>query len=131
LLTACSALALASCSDDEKQVEQRTDTWPTIEQSLANRLADRSDAVAARLDSGDACGAAEEAAQLRAEVTAAIGSIPEVYIEDFSGLVNEIQAQIPPCEHPDDRMEEDEDGKGKGKKKKKKGKKNKDHGDDE
>jgi hypothetical protein len=128
LLTACSALALASCGDDEKQVEQRTDTWPTIEQSLANRLADRSDAVAARLDSGDACGAAEEAAQLRAEVTAAIGSIPEVYIEDFSGLVNEIQAQIPPCEHPDDRMEEDEDGKGKGKKKKKK---NKDHGDDE
>jgi hypothetical protein len=130
LLTACSALALASCGDDEKQVEQRTDTWPTIEQSLANRLADRSDAVAARLDSGDACGAAEEAAQLRAEVTAAIGSIPEVYIEDFSGLVNEIQAQIPPCEHPDDRMEEDEDGKGKGKGKKKK-KKNKDHGDDE
>ncbi|MGH3080555.1 MAG: hypothetical protein ACRDNH_05395 [Gaiellaceae bacterium] len=130
MLTACSALALASCGGDEKQVEQRTDTWPTIEQSLANRLADRSDAVAARLDSGDACGAAEEAAQLRAEVTAAIGSIPEVYIEDFSGLVNEIQAQIPPCEHPDDRMEEDEDGKGKGKGKKRK-KKNKDHGDDE
>jgi hypothetical protein len=124
LLTACSALALGSCGGEGKEVEQRTDTWPTIEQSLANRLAARSDAVAARLDSGDACGAAEEAARLRAEVTASIGSIPEVYVEDFSGLVNEIQAQIPPCEQPDDRM--DEDGKGKGKKK---GKKHKD--DDE
>ena len=104
MLTACSALALGSCGGEGKAVEQRTDTWPTIDQSLANRLAARSDTVAARLDSGDACGAAEEAARLRAEVTASIGSIPEVYVEDFSGLVNEIQAQIPPCEQPDERM---------------------------
>ena len=123
MLTACSALALASCGGDGKEVEQRTDTWPTIKRSLADRLADRSDAVASRLESGDNCGAAEEAARLRAEVTASIGSIPELYVEDFSGLVNEIRAQIPACEQPDDRMEEDEDGKGKGKKK---GKKKKD-----
>jgi hypothetical protein len=131
LLTACSALALGACGGDGEEVERRTDTWPTIEQSLANQLADRSDAVAARLESGDACGAAEEAARLRAEVTASIGSIPEVYVEDFSGLVNEIQAQVPPCEQPDDRMEEDEDGKSKGKGKgKKKGKKNDDEDDE-
>jgi hypothetical protein len=128
LLTACSALALAACGGDQKEVERRTDTWPTIEGSLANRLADRSDAVAGLLDRGDNCGAAEEAARLRADVTASIGSIPEIYVEDFSGLVNEIQAQIPPCEEPDDRMEEDEDGQGKGKKK---GNKDKDDGDDE
>ena len=95
MLTACSALALASCGGDGKEVEQRTDTWPTIERS-PSQGSRRSDAVAARLESGDACGAAEEAARLRAEVTASIGSIPEVYVEDFSGLVNElIQAQIP------------------------------------
>jgi hypothetical protein len=125
LLTACSALALAACGGEQKEVERRTDTRPTIDASLANRLAHRSDAVAGLLDRGDNCRAAEEAARLRAEVTASIGSIPEIYVEDFSGLVNEIQAQIPPCEEPDDRMEEDEDGQGKGKKK---GKKNKDDG---
>jgi hypothetical protein len=122
LLTACSAIALAACGGEEKGTERRTDTWPTIERSLATSLAARSDAVAGLLDRGDNCGAAAEAARLRDEVTASIGSIPEVYVEDFSGLVNEIQAQIPRCEPPpqDDRKEdkEDDDGdRGKGKKK--------------
>jgi hypothetical protein len=121
LLTACSAIALAACGGEEKETERRTDTLPTIERSLATSLAARSDAVADLLDRGDNCGAAAEAARLRDEVTASIGSIPEVYVEDFSGLVNEIQAQIPPCEPPpaDDRKEdkEDEEDRGKGKKK--------------
>jgi hypothetical protein len=127
LLTVYSAMALAACGGEENKTEQRTDTWPTIERSLATSLAARSDAVANLLDRGDNCGAAAEAARLRDEVTASIGAIPEVYVEDFSGLVNEIQAQIPPCEPPpeDDRKEEEEadDDRGKGKKKghKKKG----------
>lgn len=127
MLTACSALALAACGGEQKETEQRTETWPTIERSLATSLAARSDAVADLLDRGDNCGAAAEAARLRDEVTASIGSIPEVYVEDFSGLVNEIQAQIPPCESPpeDDRKE---DGDGDGRKKDKKGK---DRGDDD
>jgi hypothetical protein len=127
LLTACSALALASCGGEQEEVDRRTDTWPTIEGSLASRLADRSDAVAGLLDRGDNCGAAEEAARLRADVTASIGSIPEIYVEDFSGLVNEIQAQIPPCERPDDEKEDDEGDRGKGKKKGK----HKKHGEDD
>jgi hypothetical protein len=129
LLTACSAIALAACGGQEKETERRTDTWPRIERSLAASLAARSDAVADRLDRGDNCGAAAEAARLRDEVTASIGSIPQVYVEDFSGLVNEIQAQIPPCEEPpvDDRKEDkegdDDEDRGKGKEKgKKKGK---------
>jgi hypothetical protein len=124
LLTACSAFALASCGGDQKEVERRTETWPTIEASVANRLADRSDAVAGLLDRGDTCGAAEEAARLRAQVTAAISSIPDIYVEDFSGLVNEIQAQIPPCEQPpsDDKKDDDQDDGTKEKKKKKKSK---------
>lgn len=124
----CSAIALAACGGEENETERRTETWPTIERSLATSLAARSDAVADLLDRGDNCGAAAEAARLRDEVTASIGAIPQVYVEDFSGLVNEIQAQIPPCEPPpeDDRKEdeeEDDDDRGKGKKKghKKKG----------
>jgi hypothetical protein len=135
LLTGCSALVLVACGGDQTEVERRTDTLPTIERSLATSLAARSDAVADLLDRGDNCGAAAEAARLRDDVTAAISSIPEVYVEDFSGLVNEIQAQIPPCEQPpvDDRKEDDEDDedgdRGKGKKKDKgKGKKG---GDDD
>jgi hypothetical protein len=35
-------------------------------------------------------------------VTQAInaGEVPEVYLEDLSGLVNEIEAQIPECAEP-------------------------------
>lgn len=110
---------LSACGGGEAKVEERTQ--PTIDQAIANRLADRSDAVAALLESGDACGAVEEAARLRAEVTASIGAIPEIYVEDFSGLVNEIQAQIPPCRQPAGDEDEDgddgDDGPGKGKKK--------------
>lgn len=118
MLTACSALALAACGGDEKKTERRTDTWPRIERSLANSLAARSEAVADLIDRGDSCGAAGEAAKLRDEVTASIGEIPEVYVEDFSAAVNEIQAQLPPCEAPPVEDEDDRDGgKGKGKKK--------------
>jgi hypothetical protein len=41
-----------------------------------------------------------EGARLRDELSAAIngGVIPEIYLEDLSGVVNEIQALIPPCE---------------------------------
>jgi hypothetical protein len=106
LLTACSAFALASCGGDEPRAEPRTETdtaaAPTIKRAVAERLANRSDKVASLLDSGDACGAAQEASSLRADLTAAISenAIPELYLEDLSGLVNEIQAQIPPCQPP-------------------------------
>jgi hypothetical protein len=58
LLTACSAFALSACSGGETNVEQRTVMQPTIDRAIANRLADRSDAEAALLARGDACGAA-------------------------------------------------------------------------
>jgi hypothetical protein len=61
-----------------------------------------SDEVAQHLDGGDACAASESAARLREGVTAAIndGKVPDVYLEDLSGLVNEIEAQIPACAEP-------------------------------
>lgn len=100
MLTACSALALAACGGGENGIEQNVNPGPPIERGTAEQLAVRSDEVARLLEGGDNCAAMAEGARLRDELTAAIGRgvIPEVYLEDLSGLVNEIQAQIPPCE---------------------------------
>ena len=117
MLTACSALALGACGGGEK----RTDTWPSIDQTLAESLAVRSDGVAERLESGNSCGAKNEAAALERELIAAINrrEIPSVYLEDLLGDVHEIQAQIvcrdvrlPPPPGNDD---EGDGGKGKDK----------------
>ena len=87
--------------------------------------------MADRLDSGDSCGAAESAAQLRERLTAAIndGKVPEAYLEELSGAANELELEVPSCidqvpPPPPDTDEDDDDGKGKGKegKKRKKGK---------
>ncbi len=135
MLTACSALALAACGGGENEVERRTDTRPTIESAVAERLATHSDKVASLLSSGDACGAKQEAGRLRAELTTAIDdrAIPELYLEDLSGVVNELVAQIPPCEvaqqpqpPPDTDREKNER-----KKQKKQDKKKHDHDDDD
>ena len=95
MLTACSALALAACGGGESEVERRTATGPTIESAVAERLATRCDNVADLLESGDARAAADEAGRLRAELTGAINdqAIPELYLEDLSGVVNELEAQ--------------------------------------
>jgi hypothetical protein len=98
LLTACSALALAACGGGNT-VEERPNPGPAIERGTAEQLAVRSDEVARLLEAGDNCTAMAEGARLRDELNAAIsrGVIPEIYLEDLSGIVNEIQAQIPPC----------------------------------
>lgn len=103
---------------------------PRIERATANELAELSDEVAEQLENGDQCAAAASAARLRDGVTQAInaGEVPEIYLEDLSGLTNEIEAQLPQCVEqappPDDGADEDDDdggGRGKGKKDKKKG----------
>jgi uncharacterized lipoprotein YmbA len=129
-LTVCSALVLAGCgggSDNTFTLRQTTTTprLPKIQSAVATQLATRSEVVAQRLDAGDSCGAAEEAAQLRNELTAAINAraIPGLYQEDLSASVNELQASIS-CTPPSD---ENGEGDGHGKKKKDKH----DHGDHE
>jgi len=128
-------LALAACGGGENEVERRTDTRPTIESTVAERLATHSDKVASLLSSGDACGAKQEAGRLRAELTTAIDdrAIPELYLEDLSGVVNELVAQIPPCEvaQPQPPPDMDREKNEKKKKKKKQDKKKHDHDDDD
>jgi hypothetical protein len=118
LLTACSAvlaIALAGCGGDAEEAQPEV-SGPRIERPIATELADLSDEVARQLESGDPCGAAATAARLREGVTAAIndGKVPEVYLEDLSGLANEIEVQIPECaETPP--PDEDDEGRKKGK----------------
>ena len=133
MLTACSALALAACGGGENEVERRTDTRPTIESGVAERLATRSDKVASLLSSGDACGAKQEAGRLRAELTTAIDdrAIPELYLEDLSGVVNELVAQIPPCEVAQPQPPPDTDREKNERKQKKQDKKKHDDDDDD
>ena len=109
---------------------------PRIESAVANDLAAVSEEIADRLESGDRCGAAEAAARLRDGVTAAIneGKVPEVYLEDLSGLANELSFAVRPCATspppPPDEDDDENDDNGRGKKKgKDKDKKDKD-GDD-
>jgi hypothetical protein len=138
-LTALSALALAACGGEDQQAEQRTVAGPTIPAAVAEKLASRSAKVATLLDAGDACEAKQEAAALRADLTASIETIPEIYLEDLSGLVNEIDAQIPACPvvqpppvetNGEDEDEDKDEGKGKDEEKDKdKGKDKDEEGD--
>ena len=106
---------------------------PKIERAVAEQLADLSDELAGSLESGDSCAASQSAARFRAGVTQAIadGKVPDVYLEDLSGLANELELQAPECvEPPPPSDEDDEDDDGKDKKKKKKGKKDKGNDDE-
>lgn len=115
MLTASSAvlvLALVGCGGSEGETETRV-SGPTIERATAERLADLSDELSRSLDDGDPCAATEAAARLREDVTAAIndGKVPPVYLEELSGLANELVEQVPDCVEPTT-TEDDDDGGG-------------------
>jgi hypothetical protein len=118
-------VALVSCGGDGAEEKAAPPRGPTIARSVAAPLAVRSDNLAALLDRGDACGAQREAAALRADLTRAINAraIPDLYLEDLSATVNEIQAQLPPCvnrgedEDDEDAARERRKGKDKGERK--------------
>jgi hypothetical protein len=136
-LTACSgalAVALAGCGGTDEAAETEAQ-GPRIESAIANELAAISEEIADRLESGDRCGAADSAARLRDGVTAAIndGKVPTAYLEDLSGLANELTFEVQPCAEPAAPPEEDEDDDDDESKGKKKGedKKDKDDNDDD
>jgi outer membrane biosynthesis protein TonB len=97
-LIPCVCLLLAACGGSGKQSE--------ISRSAARSLAAQSDAIAASLRSGDSCGAAAQAQQLRSHVERAIasGSIPPRLATDAhraaAGLAAQISCVQPPPPPP-------------------------------
>lgn len=121
---ACAA-ALAGCGGGEPEPERRAEP-PKIPGALADELAQRSDAVAEKLEAGDVCGAALEADALedRVEALIAAGDIPRRYRQELRSeavwLQDNVNCPDPPAPPAppapaEDEDEADEDDKGKGK----------------
>ena len=105
VLVTSATLLLPACGGSE---EDGTNA-PSLPRALAESLADKSDAVAARLDEGDTCGAAQEVTSLQETARAAIdaGKVPVVLADELETTVAELVTQI--------RCEEDDGDRGKGK----------------
>ena len=69
---------------------------PQLPSALAERLAERSDSVAALLETGDACGARSEAQRLQADAIAAVneGAVPTPLQEELLAAVTELAGSI-------------------------------------
>lgn len=131
------ALLLAGCGGGGVQNERAAAPPPRLPHALAQELAQRADAVAARLARGDACAAKAQAATLQRAAIASVARIPAALREELVGGVNDLVARLPHCvppppqtqpppppaQSPPQREDEDErghrgkdHGKGKGKK---------------
>ncbi len=117
---------LAGCGGGEAEPERRSEQ-PKIPSAVANQLADRSEAVAEKLEAGDLCGAAHEADALedRAEALIAAGDIPQRYRDELHSEAIWLRDRVncpepaPPPEEKEDEEEkkeekEEDDNKGKG-----------------
>jgi hypothetical protein len=110
-------MLVAGCGGDERA------TAPPLPAAVAESLAARSDAVAERLEAGNACAARTEAEALQAEAIAAVNDerIPGRYQEELVGSVNALVESIscapapPAAEDEEEDDEEEDDGKGRGK----------------
>jgi hypothetical protein len=134
---------VAGCGGDGRE-----QSVPTLPAAVASELASRSDAVAAKLEADDPCGALADAESLQQEAIAAIdaGRVPRRYQEELTAAVGSLAASItctipPPVpdagaededdheaddeDDDDDEAEDEDDGKGKKSKGKGKGKKGK------
>ena len=102
------AIALAGCGGSTGTSAQR----PALPRAVANDLAAKSDQIAAALDSGDRCGAAELADRLKDAVDAAVsgGQVPTAFQDELEQTATDLQNEVN-CD------EKKEDDKGKGKKK--------------
>jgi hypothetical protein len=69
---------------------------PKLPAPLAQQLAERSDAVAAKFDAGDTCGALADARALQRQVVAAIntGRVPARLQEPLSAAANDLTVRI-------------------------------------
>lgn len=119
-LAAALALAAAGCGDDDGGGSPPTPPEPaTIPAMVGEKLAKKSDEVAAKLNEGDLCEAARKADELAREVDKAADRIPPELLSELRAgteqLVN--TANCPPPPEPEkgkgkDKDEEEGDGEG-------------------
>jgi hypothetical protein len=116
---ACAA-TMAGCGGGDGEAERRAEP-PKIPSDVVDGLAERSDAIADKLEAGDVCGAALEADALVNEARAAVdaGEVPARYEDELIATAVELQNTVncppPPPPQPEEEEEEDEEGKGDGK----------------
>jgi hypothetical protein len=112
LIALGAALATASCGGSS----QSSADEPRLPRAIASDLAEKSEAIAATLDAGDACGAANLADELKDAVDAAVaaGRISPEFQGELEGTAVELQNGINCTQTPEEDKDEDKD---KGKKK--------------
>lgn len=98
-------LVAAGCGGGEREPVAA----PELASALATALAGRSDAVAAKLEANDPCGARLEAAALQAETISAVNAllVPPRYQEELTASVSALIASI---ECPDAQNSDENDG---------------------
>jgi hypothetical protein len=119
ILLVAVVLAASGCGGGERSAQTTAPPRPTLPRTVAEDLADRSDAVADALDAGDVCTAAGRADELLDATITAInsGQVPQEFQEDLQARANELVNTVN-CPPPPTTTEEDEEnGKGRGKKK--------------
>ena len=97
LIALGAALALAGCGGTSTQAIQ-----PRLPHGIAADLADRSEAIAAALDSGDTCQAAQLADELRDAVDSALagGQVPAAFRGQLERTAADLQNEVNCTEKP-------------------------------
>jgi hypothetical protein len=110
-LTSLGLLAAAGCGGGSESPASGAE----IPQQVAQNLAAQADAIAATYESGDVCGAAQQADALLASVTAAVegGRVPAELQDPLTAVATDLVNEIN-CPKPEE-QEEDHKGKGNGK----------------
>ena len=114
------ALALAACGGDAGDSAPNGTTEeaaaPSIRAALAEELARASDKIAASLEAGDGCGAAQRTAELRDSAVAAVenGDVAPELERPLLAAVDRLAVQIV-CEPPEEEDDDGENGNGQGK----------------
>jgi hypothetical protein len=103
LAALCLAIALVACGGSS----QTSAGEPALPSAVANPLADKADEIASALESGDECGAARLADELKDGVEAAVsgGQVPAALSGELertaTELQNEVNCEEKPKEHRD------------------------------
>jgi hypothetical protein len=88
----CLALALVACGGSSQTAAGE----PAVPKAVANSLADKADAIASALESGDQCGAARLADELKNGVEAAVsgGQVPAALSGELERTATELQNEV-------------------------------------